>query len=270
MELKRKYIAYLDILGFKDLVNNNTPERVYELYEKTFSNLFTLALTNGIVQSNDVDSSGLISLKINPNSIKVNSLFISDSIIVWTDDNSLTSFITVVEVVRTFLNYMFITGIPLRGSIVEGHLDKISRKMNSPKDNSQTTLIGKGLVSAYVKEGLQNWSGCVVDESCINAYNNGLEKFNEDVENIKFDKLIEKKVLLKYNVPYKNGKKQIKKEEIVINWTTIKGSKMKSDHVAYKFNEFNKGVEDKNVKIKIKNTTDFINYANERNEEKKN
>ena len=259
MELKKKYIAYLDILGFKDLVNNNTPERVYELYDKVFFQIFTLSLSNGRVQLFNRNDSKTLSMQIETEKITVNSITISDSIIIWTDDNSMISFTNIIEVVRTFLNYMFKTGIPLRGAIVEGYLDKISRTIVSPKDTSQTTLIGAGLVSAYLKEGMQSWSGCILDESCINAYNEEIEKYKSIVKDIlTIDSLVEKKFLLKYQVPCKG---QQLKEEVVINWTNIDNVNFNEELIIAKFSEYNKGIEKKEVKEKIKNTVDFVKYA---------
>jgi len=257
MELKRKYIAYLDILGFKDLVENNTHDRLFELYDKVFSQIIALSLSNG--RAKVLDDGNKKTFHIETEFIKVNCVTISDSFIIWTDDNSMTSFTHIVEVVRTMLNYIFKTGIPLRGAIVEGHLDKIGRTIASPMDTIQTTLIGSGLVSAYLKEGLQDWSGCIVDESCITAFNKEVEKFKPIVKDIlTIEHLLEKKFLLKYNVPCKNG---VTKEEVVINWTNLSNDNFTDETIISKFNEYNKNTDNEKVKTIIKNTINFVNHA---------
>lgn len=257
MALERKYIAFLDILGFKDLVDNNTHERLFELYDKVFSQIITLSLSNG--RAKILDDGKNKTFHIETDTIKVNCVTISDSIIIWTDDNSMISFSHIIEVVRTLLNYIFKTGIPLRGAIVEGYLDKIGRTIISPKDTSQTTLIGAGLVKAYLKEGIQNWSGCILDESCVIAYNKEVEKYKNIVKDIlTIDFLLEKKYLLKYNVPCKNG---VDTEELVINWTNLSNDNFSEENIISKFSEYNKNIENEKVKAIIKNTVDFVKYA---------
>lgn len=257
MALEKKYIAFLDILGFKDLVENNTHERLYELYDKVFSQIIILSLSNG--RAKILDDGKTKTFHIETDTIKVNCVTISDSIIIWTDDNSMTSFTYIVEVVRTLLNYIFKTGIPLRGAIVEGHLDKIGRTIISPKDTTQTTLIGAGLVKAYLKEGIQKWSGCILDESCVVAYNKEVEKYKTIVKDVlTIDFLLEKKFIIKYNVPCKNG---VNKEELVINWTNLSNDNFSEENIINKFSEYNKSVDNENVKEIIKNTIDFVKFA---------
>jgi len=53
--------------------------------------------------------------------IKVNSIIISDSVVIWTDDNSMKSFVDIIAVLRHLLNYSLKMGLPLRGSLVEGN-----------------------------------------------------------------------------------------------------------------------------------------------------
>ena len=46
----RKFVAFIDILGFKDLVKNNSHERLVELYEK----LFTPNVATGLARNQTV------------------------------------------------------------------------------------------------------------------------------------------------------------------------------------------------------------------------
>ncbi len=43
----RKYIAFIDVLGFKDLVLNNSHDRLADLYEKIFSSTVAVGLAKG-------------------------------------------------------------------------------------------------------------------------------------------------------------------------------------------------------------------------------
>lgn len=255
--MKEKYVAYLDILGFKDLVANNSPERVYELYDKVFTEVFTHALVGGQLQL--ISEGGETSFAYDPKSIDVNSLIVSDSIILWTNDTSVDSFIRILVTVKFVLNYMYKTGIPLRGAIVKGHLDKITKTLESKRDNSVTTLIGSGLVKAYSLEGEQEWSGCMVDKECIDFYEQivyeGVAK--HDAPHIEF--LVGQSLLLKYPVPKKNN---LTEDEYVIDWITMGHTTIPGTNVEGRFSEYEKGIVSDKVKKMIQNTVQFIEAIN--------
>ena len=251
----KKFIAYLDILGFKDLVQNNTHKRLFELYDKLFTNITTFAIGG---KFNFIEKDGHRKAVYDSSQIILNSLIISDSIILWTDDNSMKSFIDIVVGVKNILNHHFITGVPLRGAIVEGHIDKINRTFLSNKDNSQITLIGLGLVQAYLKENEQDWSGCIVDKSCIELFLSYVEehKDSEDVATLEY--LVEKDLLLKYKAPLKSGNI---KEEYVINWVKTPQNIIDEIRARKMFSEFNKSTDNWRAENIIRNTIDFINIA---------
>lgn len=259
--MKEKYVTYLDILGFKDLVANNSPEWIYELYDKVFTEVFTHALVGGELQL--VSQGGEYSFIHDPKSIDVNSLIVSDSIILWTDDTSVGSFIRMLVTVKFVLNYMYKTGIPLRGAIVKGHLGKITKTLESKKDNSVTTFIGSGLVKAYTLEGQQEWSGCMVDKECIDFFQEIVYKevAKDEAPDIEF--LIEKSLLLKYPVPKKDN---LTEDEYVIDWITMGHTTIPATNVEGRFSEYKKSTVSDKVKTMIQNTVQFIEAINQSKE----
>lgn len=254
---EKKFIAFVDILGFKDLVKNNSHQRLVELYEKLFTPNVATGLARGKFKI--IDKGEKKYWEPDYAKININSLIISDSIILWTDNNSMTSFIDITTSLRTLLNHSFVLGFPLRGALVEGDLTILKGTFNSGKDNTFNTLIGNGLVEAYKLEGEQNWSGCVIEDKCIELYNNYVRQFfetNSDLANL--DYLIEKKILLKYKVPFKAG---IIKEHYVIDWVNLGNKSILTDdlNVRNRFAEFKKNIDDWRVENIIENTLKFIN-----------
>ncbi len=86
---KCSYVAFLDVLGFSDLIANNDPQYIRKLYIDILRN--TVGYTFG--QLNEyVEAKGGFK---HPN-IQV----ISDSIIVWSEEDSSVSFYTLCAVVN--------------------------------------------------------------------------------------------------------------------------------------------------------------------------
>ena len=97
METNKHYIAFLDILGFKDLIENNKLDDIIKLYEKFEPTLlFSMALTNLEWRKNNLDTSELPGIDNMP----LNSLMISDSILIWTDSDDGKEFLQLLNTVK--------------------------------------------------------------------------------------------------------------------------------------------------------------------------
>ncbi|HDR6266614.1 DUF262 domain-containing protein [Bacillus cereus group sp. Bce039] len=245
-EVKEKevFFAFLDILGFKDLVNNNSNKDLIDLYSKIIDGSVENALSKGQI---NIDENG----NANPNLdyASVNTLVISDSILLWTNHDHPWDFMDLILVVREVLYNSMKAGIPLRGAIAKGPL--VTQKHDKSKGDiliHRFTVVGKALVEAYKKEAIQEWSGCLIDEECINSLSNSVISNNLDI-------LLNKNILIKYKVPYKLGNI---KEEYVLNWV---GEKMTTKTVRESFSKYNKGVNNWAVESKIKNTLEFLTYV---------
>jgi len=237
------YIAFFDILGFKDLVNNNSHEYLKKLYFKDFDFSISASLS-------DVNAS------INgPIEKAINSMTISDSIIFWTNNDSLESFFVIFRAASTLMITSLSMGLPLRGSITTGELSMSHGFYDYNNSSIKSSLIGKSLVNAYELEKQQNWSGCIIDDKCIKLYLEAIKKrklSEEDPNGI--SNLLKSDSIVKYNVKLKD--KVCSK--YVINWS--KGGIFNHYSVKELENEFskhNKKIERDDVKKKIENTIDF-------------
>ena len=113
-----KNVAFLDVLGFSDFVDNNDHSVLINIYNNIFTIFTTLGLACGQVKFVNNNGSGYATPDVSY--MNVNSLIVSDSIILWTDNSSPKSFEDIVSCVRQTLSLSFVSGLPLRGSIVEG------------------------------------------------------------------------------------------------------------------------------------------------------
>ena len=176
----------------------------------------------------------------------------SDSIIIWTKDNSNETLMKFFGFTSVFLSMTFILGVPLRGAISKGHVSELRTPVNNI---IQSCVVGKGIVNAYSLEGKQNWMGCIVDEKCL-----------KNIPTDEVELLISKKFssLIKYKVPIKmkNSRGKIifgSEINYVINWTNTPN--IIEDNIEFfkdNFSRFNKNIEIKDVKNKIQNTFNFF------------
>ena len=251
--METKYIAFLDILGFKDLIENNeinVLDKLYDELQESLMHCFSFANAEHLMKENKDEDAG-----IEENNL--NSLIISDSIIIWTDDDSQRSFVNLIFTIRYLLYRSILSGFPLRGGLSCGELIvKSGSHAQSPKINSYSTILGKGLTRAYLIENVSEWSGCTIDEKCIDHFNSKLESESEDTADLSF--LEEMDFVKTYKVPFKSG--EIKKC-VTINWTHIGVGALDSKKIRESFSKHNKKVTDWSVENKIRNTLKFFNSA---------
>lgn len=249
-----KFVLFLDILGFKDLIEKNSAEEVKKIYEqqviKTIgpsihaaSHIYGFPMSiNHVVDGNTLKDSVQDIFQIH---------IMSDSIIIWTKDTSnenLTKFISFTSI---FIAMTFSLGVPLRGAISKGYVSELITPVNNIV---QSCVVGTGIVNAYQLEGKQNWMGCIVDKSCFT-----------NIPDSVIDIMISSKLssLAKYRVPIKKKNHKNKlvydaETNYVVNWTNLPDI-LKNDIKFFEdnFSRFEKSIEHKDVKQKIKNTFDF-------------
>ena len=93
-------------------------------------------------------------ISFNIDSSSLNSLIVSDSIFLWTDDQSLASLLTLIDAVKHIIrtNFFWEFGFPLRGGISMGSVTFQKVDWDSPKINSIATIVGDALVKAAMIE----------------------------------------------------------------------------------------------------------------------
>jgi hypothetical protein len=183
------YITYFDFLGFKKFILNNDSDYIRIRVGHILRDIET-ALGQG--EFKDVPY-GIIS---DISKSKLNCLNISDTIILWTNDDSFDSFAELLKVSFDFNWHCVRYNFPVRGAIVYDEIDLISHFQKT--DNGGTyninSIFGKGLVNAHIKAEDLNLAGCVIDNSIIGKIK----------EYANFEKLLDEYAIL-YKVPYKEN-----------------------------------------------------------------
>jgi hypothetical protein len=239
----KTYIAYFDFLGYKQFILNNENEHIRRRIGHILRDLeYALGLGKhkeaqyGVIA--DISKSNLHCLNI------------SDTIILWTKDDSIESLQELLDVCFIF-NYREVRyNFPARGAIVYGEIDLISHFYESEQKGTYNinSVYGKGLVNAHLIAESLNLSGCIIDNSAI-------EKIKE-FEN--WEVLIEKYAVL-YNVPHKDD---IFLDEFIfrlyenktINEETFKNS---SNGIESTFTADTKGMSER-AKELLNNTISFL------------
>ena len=245
---KTPYFAFLDILGFKALVQNNSHPALVELYDKIFS-----AQVDKVAEGHKKyaeKQAGRLGEKYTDAGLQM--INISDSILIWTQHGQPSALFELVMAVSSLLGISMIQGLPLRGCITS-QVFSVTNRPNS------VSVIGKGLVHAYSMENIQQWSGCMIDEGIIN-YFRSIEKVffgREAPAPIERDLLV-----LPYDIPIKNPKtgEHTFKKSYAINWSE---DFIPDDVIAETFNAHNKKDDrpGSDTPEKIKNTLDFHHHC---------
>lgn len=248
-----RYLAFLDILGFKDLIEANSLDYLTTLYKKFEpALLYSFSMTNTAFRLENIESSKLPKLP----DMHLNSLIISDSVIIWSDNDNANSFVDIIAAVRHFLNLSFVLGLPLRGAITVGSLSIIAGKhTHSAKFNSYNTILGDSLTKSYTMQGKLNIAGCIVDDDCIEHFKNDTSLEPGDGSPLTISILEKMNFLKKYRVPMKGGKIE---DKFLINWTHYYGHRLTPTEVRNAFSAHNKKCDVWEVEEKIQNTLNFL------------
>lgn len=232
------FTAFLDLLGFKELVLNNTHQQLNEIFNESISRT--------------IDFIGKTSREIHQQFSLEEEIFIlmiSDSIVIWTNDVSEKSFLGIINATTYLTALCMNRGTPLRGAISLGNISVV-------KSGESMNVFGDSIVNAYELEKKQDWSGVIVDDKCLNLGN-----ISESKE---LKELLERQMLVQYNVPMKSG--PIRTYH-VCNWTTMfHNHGINSEYIEKSFARHNKKIDNWAVKTKIENTIKFFEEQSEKRE----
>lgn len=247
------YVAFLDILGFKKISDVHSGEHLKSLCEK-FCGIIEHGLSNGrYVLSRDGDTEYI---RPDTSQATINSLLVSDSVLMWTSDDSAKSFDNIIEGVRSLLAFSIIGRIPLRGAISIAPrkllLEQWPREIHGFKDS----LFAKAFDDAAKAEKEQEWCGCEITKAAIECYRKNCGQAP-----------LGKKSILSYPVPRKEGQS----DGYVIDWVNHPQAGIKVQNVtnafarpinpnAKKWEKF-KIDEWPRVAIKLTNTIRFVEYV---------
>ncbi|MEI6123854.1 MAG: hypothetical protein WCQ95_09500 [Bacteroidota bacterium] len=247
----KRFFAYFDLLGYKEFIlKNDFDTQLMQIKnllrdsELSLSDWKTKRIKNGNTVA-DIDN------------WKINCVNISDTIIFWTNNNDIESFINLLKVSHSFCTINIINNFLMRGTIIYDEFYIINPSQISNKDIVfiANPMFGKGLVKAYIKTNCQKWAGCVIDDSVIEEINkitNAHEILNE--------------FAIKYKVPYKENcnspNEYVFRLYGPLNEETFMNVK---EGIERNFSSFKKSTDKKDVKEKMKNTIEFLRFLIEVN-----
>lgn len=234
-------IAMVDVLGFKNMLDNYPIIEIFQIYRKLH-----LKTWNHLEKQNEVLVIGLKTSKIIRHPIKY--AFFSDTILIW--EKMETGEANVQKKVKRFITsiqYLVSNSLakelPLRAGIAYGEC------ILMPEEN---IFIGKPLAEAYITESNQEWAGAAFHPSSMNFINS-----------IPSTPLIKdfSDLIVEYSVPLKKKMKKKSRPNnalVLINRKNIEKaikkilSNIKSKNIKCK--------EKVRIEKKYKNTTEFLNF----------
>lgn len=196
--MNNSFVAFFDILGFKDLVEKNSHSDLVQLYTESLYE--TLDLTDAILPP----IYKIITPETEKSLVEIKTFVISDSIILVQNNSSLEGFLTLIAKCQTLASMAMSDGIPMRGGISYGPVSILQNKRG-------TTIVGRGLTKAYTIEASQKWSGGVIDRDCFDLFPfiNGEDLILQLLKNK------ENPLIVKYNIPLKDS---TFKKGYCLNW----------------------------------------------------
>lgn len=239
----KPYFAFLDIMGFRELVKNNSHQDLVDLYKRLVN--FQVEFYENYHEEEQKQRAERLGEYFEPSGLRL--VNISDSIMLWTKNSKENSLIELASAVKLLMSISMSIGIPLRGAIVKGDIEILE------KENS-LSIIGRGLVHAYETEGKQNWSGCSID--------NGIFTYLRSIQNVilnrpgphRFEKL--DSLFVETEIPFKDKPRK----GFVINWAD--NTEFTEEQIRESFANYNKRINEpehitKSIELKIENTIKF-------------
>lgn len=233
--MTERTVAFIDILGFKELVKTNSADELGTRFTKIVSGI--ISNMNGKLDDLPSDLTFLPNFHCGePYCI---SFVFSDSIILISNDESEESCLALLLYSLRVSQLLIGNNFPIRGAITFG-------EMYVDRDNS--LFLGKALTHAYELEQSQNWVGLVIDKSIPDKFPNVLTSDTPTPG-------LRPKLFPKYEVPMKNGPiKSLYTLNWRWNWMSPKGIK-----------HFFKDPNDWLAKVKIDAALDYALEMRKRN-----
>jgi hypothetical protein len=132
INFNNKIVAFIDVLGFKNLIDNSEVIRLQKYFE------FVAEELQAYFNNNDIDY-----------------LLISDSIVIYTDYSE-KHFIKLIYALGIIQARLLCSKILIRGSISQGLLFV---------QKSKNIIVGQGLINAYLLEKNANYPRIIIDRS---------------------------------------------------------------------------------------------------------
>ncbi|NLC47428.1 MAG: hypothetical protein GX766_09850 [Firmicutes bacterium] len=180
-------VAFLDILGFKDMVKEIPLEELVKKYE------YVVGQVTDIFNYNYLVSEGLKSRSIFPNhpigKPYCTKYIFSDSIILFQNGDTSECCLKLLLHAWKITQIFLVMGFPIRGAITHGEIYI---------NNIQKIFVGKALTAAHSLEQSQDWIGVSIDNTVLEAYPD-LAKLLKNQDSIFYH------VFFEYDVPLKDN-----------------------------------------------------------------
>lgn len=257
--MKNVFCCYLDVLGFKQKLISKSDIEQTDIIKSLFSYVVFSIPGNLILPSGDNIDKHEIDLE----SINTNSILISDSIIVWTDNCEYQNVIEFIYRIQRLVRNCFVGGFPLRGTISYGSLFHNEKNISSKTYNHYDLIVGPALMNSYKTETNFEWMGCTLDNECFRELTKIIAQNNNSF-NFEADNLFKENILVKYIAPKKSGEVE---ELYTINWVDliIQSLYIKSEIQNQFINNLNYEKLAWQDKRKIDNTNSYISYIIQEN-----
>jgi MinD-like ATPase involved in chromosome partitioning or flagellar assembly len=137
IEYKNRLVAFIDVLGFKNLVYSSSTEPINTYYSFLLSNFQTAVAKRNF-----------------------DFLLISDSIVIYSNDDieSLSELIKLISILQAGL---LAKGVIVRGAISHGELFV---------DKANNIIVGTGLINAYNLEAQAKYPRVIIDRLIVSKY----------------------------------------------------------------------------------------------------
>lgn len=163
---RKRYVGFLDIMGFKDMVARSNSQRIYEMMRK---------VNNSINRTTKYFASDID----NKSKSKVLIMTYSDSIMIYSEDDSEDSQVFFLNSIANLSEELFTQEIPFKGAVAFG---------NMTIDLVNSIYFGQPLIDAYELQNELNFYGIVVHSSA--EFRN---QFTDD------------ELIVQYDCPFKTG-----------------------------------------------------------------
>jgi len=173
-----RFVAYFDIMKFKDYAYRNTHEKVGEIFENMKFALTSIKSTPPEItsESQDLEKSG--------HKVSINTVSFSDSIIFYSDSNSHDDAVNISQTACYFLFHCIANQIPIKGALSYGLFTA---------DKNSEIFYGLPLIDAYLLSEDIYFYGVVLHHTFESFVD--INQINENWRNL----------ILRKDVPLKGG-----------------------------------------------------------------
>lgn len=242
------FLAYFDLLGYKKFIENNTAEHLDYRTDHFARNIErALSLDHPNLPGKDP---GVFISDISHSTL--NCLTFSDTVILWTNTDSLQDFEEILKVAHKYNQFNVTMDFPSRGCIVYGDIWYKPFDSNNQRGGQYmlNMIYGRALIEAYSKAEAMSWAGCELDKSAI-EYAKTLGDINP---------LLQEYTMV-YDIPFKakDGKEiRLSGHALRLFYGRILITEHYEDGIRSAFTHDNKGEIEGRIKVIFDNTIEFL------------